>query len=298
MNGANHTLTAPIDRYIEHRRATGEFTEQTAKNTRLLLYGLARAHGNRPLNQYGPATINRWREQIGHLEDSTRALYQSHVRTFSRWLANSTAHPEVTKDATFAMPRVPLHRHHPVTLTSDECDQLYTHLAGQPRANAIAHLLLDCGLRCVEVSRLRMTDYDPRAQVLVVRGKGGHERALPVPRATQRALAAYFDEAGRRTGPMIRSEVHPNRPLAPKSISIYVRRWMAEAGVKVAAWDGRSAHALRRTAGSEVMERTGNVQVVQEMLGHASIEVTARHYLRRVPIEQLREAMDRRDEAA
>ena len=46
------------------------------------------------------------------------------------------------------------------------------------------------------------------------------------------------------------------------------------------------------------MARTGDVQIVQAMLGHARIETTARSYLRGVPLDVLRDAMEGRDYTA
>ena len=67
-----------------------------------------------------------------------------------------------------------------------------------------------------------------------------------------------------------------------------------EAGLKKANYDGRSAHALRHTAASDVLDRCKNVRTVQAMLGHASI-ATTQIYLRRANLDQLREAMSGRD---
>ena len=54
-------------------------------------------------------------------------------------------------------------------------------------------LMVHCGLRIGEVSSLQYNDLDLQAQVLVVTGKGGHQRALPVPdEAVQ--LLVYFGE--------------------------------------------------------------------------------------------------------
>ena len=101
-------------------------------------------------------------------------------------------------------------------------------------------------------------------------------------------------------GPLIRSQLHPAQHLAPATLSQYLRRWMRDAGVKARALDGRSAHGLRRTALSDVMDRSGDIRVVQEMAGHRDLDTTARHYLRRVPLDRLREAMEGRtyDDAA
>jgi hypothetical protein len=43
------------------------------------------------------------------------------------------------------------------------------------------------------------------------------------------------------------------------------------------------------------MERTGDIRIVQEMLGHENLETTARYYLRRIPLNTLRAAMEGRD---
>ena len=79
-----------------------------------------------------------------------------------------------------------------------------------------------------------------------------------------------------------------------RTISGYTRRWLRDAGVKSRSLDGRSAHGLRRTAGSDVMDACGDIRVVQEMLGHSQIETTARYYLRPVTLAQMRAAMEGR----
>lgn len=68
---------------------------------------------------------------------------------------------------------------------------------------------------------------------------------------------------------------------------------MRLAGVKVRALDGRSAHALRRTCASDVADRA-DLRVVQQILGHSDLAVTSRHYLRPVPLDEMREAMEGR----
>jgi integrase len=50
---------------------------------------------------------------------------------------------------------------------------------------------------------------------------------------------------------------------------------MKEVGVKGRPYDGRSAHGLRRTAATDVMDQVHDITVVQAMLGHARPETTA-----------------------
>jgi integrase len=166
-------------------------------------------------------------------------------------------------------------------------------VAGDRRATAMVWLMVGQGCRCVEVSNLDLDDYDPRALTIRLRGKFGHERELPVTVEVARALDDYINETGRVPGPLIRSLVNQYDRLGPTTISDYMGRWMRAAGIKSRNYDGKSAHGLRRTAASDVMDRTRDIHAVQAMLGHANIETTTM-YLRPVAMDTLREAMEGR----
>jgi site-specific recombinase XerC len=64
-------------------------------------------------------------------------------------------------------------------------------------------------------------------------------------------------------------------------------------GVKVAAWDGMSGHALRHTCATEVLDSCHDLRAVQELLGHDSLQST-QVYLGRFGAERLRAAMEGR----
>jgi site-specific recombinase XerC len=69
-----------------------------------------------------------------------------------------------------------------------------------------------------------------------------------------------------------------------------VAEWMRAAGVKRRPYDGNSAHALRHTAASDVLEVSGDLRAVQAMLGHSQLQTTS-IYLRRAELGRLRDAM-------
>jgi site-specific recombinase XerC len=166
-------------------------------------------------------------------------------------------------------------------------------VAPDPRARAIVALGVGCGLRCVEISRLRVEDWDRAGKTLRITGKSGHQRELPVPGLVQQALTNYMVGCPATTGPLIRSYVQRTKSLLPATISDLVASWMALAGVKVGPRDGVSAHALRHTCASDVLDECGDLRVVQEMLGHEHLSTTA-IYLRRAGIGKLRDAMEGR----
>ena len=288
------TLGPLLMEYVRARRARGEIGTKTAGDIRYTLQGVAKTFGNRPLGRFGPSDIDRWLETTARLSPASRRRQLSQVRVFCRWLV---AQGHTKKNPTDHVPSVKQPRTVPVTVPDDDV-ALLLDVCPDARARCIVNLMVICGLRCVEVSRLTLADYDPRARNLTVNGKGGHQRTIPVPDAAARSIDAYLDEAGRVHGPLIRAcwqgGGHGHTALSPKTVSEYVGRWIKLAGIKSRPQDGRSAHGLRRTAASDVMDKVGDVRIVQAMLGHARIETTAL-YLRPTGLDKMREAMEGRD---
>lgn len=282
------TLRTHIAQYIRSRVSRGEISQSTARDLRWTLDGLAESFGQRPLKMFGPAAIDRWMKSVAHLAPATRREYLSRVRGFCRWMV---AEGKLRTDPTAHVLPIRQARRAPRTLTEDQVAKLLR-TAPDARARAVLWLMVGCGLRCVEVSRLQVEDYDGRTIRVV--GKGGHERVLPVPVRVAAAVNDYLEEVGVTAGPLIRSELHPTRGLSPRTLSGYVREWLVAAGVKSRALDGRSAHALRRTCASDIADAGWDVRVVQHVLGHARLETTAAHYLRPVSPKVMREAMEGR----
>jgi integrase/recombinase XerC len=283
------TLAPMVREYLRGRVARGEITRPTSVDLSYTLAGLVESFGRRPLSQLGPKAIDRWLESIGHHAPATRREYLSRVRGFCHWMV---AQGHIVDNPTDHVPTIRQPRQVPRTLTTNEVAMLL-HACPDARARAVVWLMVGCGLRCVEVSRLDVQDYDADGRTISVTGKAGHERRLPVPCEVAAAVDAYLDEAGRPAGALIRARGTADR-LSPRTLSGYVRGWMVAAGVKTSPLDGRSAHALRRTAGSDVMDACGDIRVVQEMLGHVRIETTAMSYLRPVAMGKLRVAMEGR----
>lgn len=282
------TLNPLVSRYLRHRRSMRDMAPVSLSDAAYTLAGFSATFGDRTLNFLTKRAIERWLATIAHLAPATRRNYLSRVRMFLDWMVDQEIidnNPALgfTIKQPRAVPRA-LPRARIVDL-----------MAGLPdnRARAIVQLQVGLGLRCVEVSRLSTSDYDPEAMTLLVKGKGSHERFLPVTEAVASALDRYLAETGRVAGPLIRSYVKPWAGVEARTISGLVRRWMRDAGVKGQAWDGVSAHALRHSAASDVLDRCHDVTIVQAMLGHQNAATTSR-YLRRANLGKMREAMEGR----
>ena len=282
--------------YLSGRVARGELQANSARVAQERLAGLVDLCGPLAPSALTRPMLVRWQETVGHLAPSTRRHYISQVRRFCAWLAVEgfvAADPAVT----LAMPREP--RRAPRALGRKDVVALEKTAAGAARAPwaaPVVALMVGCGLRCVEISRLDLADYDDAKLTVTVRGKGGHQRVLPVPRSAAKALRRYIAERGPAAGPLFKaggSKGSPDGRLSARWISRRTGQLLAQAGVHTPG-DGRSAHALRHTAASDVLDRCHDVRIVQQMLGHESL-ATTQIYLRSADLGALREAMSGRD---
>ncbi len=284
------TLMPHARRYVDERRKRGEYTVGTARNASWALRAFSESFGNRPLDQLGPRAVERWQEGFGHLSPATRRQRLSYVRGFAAWMVKRAL---VKSDFTADIPPIRQPRAVPRALPAEKVARL---LAACPdaRARAMVWLMVGCGLRCVEVARLEYADYDERTRTLRVVGKAGNQRDVPVPVEVAAALAVYRDELPFRYGPLIRSHLHPSRGISADTVSGLVGRWCDLAGIKARRRDGISAHALRHTAASDVLEACNDLRVVQALLGHQHLSTTS-IYLRHVDLATMRKAMAGRD---
>ncbi len=277
------------DNYLAQRLALHELTPLTARNHRSALSTFSRSCGRRPVERLSPRDVERWLATRHHLAPATRRSQFSYIRSFCSWLVKRR-YVRTDPTADVKAPRLP--RSVPRALPRDDIGRL---LAACPdeRGRAIVWLMVGMGLRCVEVARLEVGDWDRAVGVMVVEGKGRHQRALPVPLDVEAAVGAYLHRHPATAGPLIRSYRVPPEALHADTISGMVSEWMALAGIKRLPRDGVSAHALRHTAASDVLEHCHDLRVVQAMLGHQHLSSTS-VYLRRAAIGQMREAMDGR----
>jgi integrase/recombinase XerC len=277
-----------VSTYLEGRLARAEISARSAVLHRSRLVTLVAVCPE--VSHLTRAGIERWLGSL-QLAAASRRAYLSTVKGFTAWLVDEG---HLTVDPCARVPRVREPRRMPRALSRAQVRALLEVLP-DVRAWAIVMLMVGCGLRAAEVGALELADWDQGRQTLFIRGKGGHERMVPVPDEVGEHLDKLLAERGYAAGPLIVGRRRQyGQHLSPAAVSNYVSRWMADAGIKAGAYDGRSGHALRHTCASDVFEASKDLRTVQEMLGHQHLATTA-IYLRHSDLDRMRAAMAGRD---
>jgi len=167
----------------------------------------------------------------------------------------------------------------PQILSPDACTRL---LDGRPTASAddvltardraMFELFYSSGLRLSELSGLDLNDLDLRSGEAQVTGKGRKTRIVPVGRQALAAIAAWLPQRL----PLVRDNTpalfisQRGARLTPRSVQLRLNRWASQAGL------GQHVHPhmLRHAFATHVLQSSGDLRAVQEMLGHASISTT------------------------
>ena len=163
----------------------------------------------------------------------------------------------------------------PATLDVDQMTQLLE-LPGDDalalRDQAIMELLYSSGLRLTELVSLDLADLDLQDAMLEVTGKGGKTRRLPVGRKALEALERWLQvrpslAAGDEQALFVSQR---GRRLSPRSVQSRLAKRALEQGSPRHV----HPHLLRHSFASHLLESSGDLRAVQELLGHADISTT------------------------
>jgi len=140
------------------------------------------------------------------------------------------------------------------------------------RDRAIMELLYSSGLRLAELISIRLTDMDLGQGLVTVTGKGNKTRIVPVGRMALQAIAAWLKVRTELAKPEDATLFVSVRggPLRPRTVQSRLRKWGIAQGVQ----QGVYPHLLRHSFASHVLESSGDLRAVQELLGHANISTT------------------------
>lgn len=213
-----------------------------------------------------PGVLTRWLASHDWSTETLRS-HRSALVVFFRWCA---AEGIVTASPAAGLPAVRPAR--PVARPAPDAAMKRALLSGDARVTLMVELAGWCGLRRAEIAQVHRDDLseDAGGWTLLVHGKGGRERIVPVPDRLAERISESF------------GWLFPGRDgghLSPD----YVGRLVARALPGV--W---TAHTLRHRFATKAYAGSRDIVAVQELLGHGSLATTRRYV--RLPDDALRSA--------
>ncbi len=165
----------------------------------------------------------------------------------------------------------------PRTLDVDQM-QHYLAIPGQDwlavRDRAMLELLYSSGLRLAELVGLDLGDLDLRESLVIVTGKGRRMRTLPVGahacRALRQWLAVREEKLGGAAGQQALFLSGRGRRIHPRTVQKRLERYSLSQGMPQRI----HPHMLRHSFASHLLESSGDLRAVQELLGHVDVGTT------------------------
>lgn len=140
------------------------------------------------------------------------------------------------------------------------------------RDKAIMELAYGCGLRLAEIAGLNLVNIEDSGQQLRVMGKGSKERILPVGKIARDALQAWLKVRGELANPdetaIFLSK--QRRRICHRQIAKRMKLWAQKQMINSEV----SPHKLRHSYATHLLESSGDLRGVQELLGHANLSTT------------------------
>jgi len=163
----------------------------------------------------------------------------------------------------------------PNALSPDEASKLMTIRSDEPmdvRDHAMFELFYSSGLRLAELTGLKLEDLNEGDETVRLTGKGSKTRIVPVGRFAREALERWLHLRAALAKPGERAVFlnRAGRAVSPRTIQYRLKAWAAKQGLSQSV----HPHMLRHSFASHILQSSGDLRAVQEMLGHSSISTT------------------------
>ena len=265
-------MTDPVETYLQHLATERRLSPHTVKNYRLDLQQLQTCAAAQTLANLKVTDIRNCvvRLRSKGLSAASLARHLSSWRGFYNFACRRLGYsgnpctglrpPKAAK---------PL----PKTLSPDTCAQLLGKDADSPleiRDQAMFELFYSSGLRLSELVGVDLADINLASGEVSVTGKGNKTRIVPVGEKARGAIQAWLALRSAAADELALFIGQSGKRLGQRSVELRLARWVRRVGLNQHV----HPHMLRHAFASHVLQSSGDLRAVQEMLGHASISTT------------------------
>jgi len=271
--GASGDDRALIERFLEMMAAEAGAAKNTLAAYGRDLAGASESLGGK-LGRADQAMLRSLGEEWLPLARSSVARKASALRRFFAFLAEEGLRADDPSDA---LPRPGAARTLPRTLDHHDVDRLFAEIErrlsldrspANLRLAALIELLYGSGLRATELVSLPRNLVRGEQPYMILRGKGGRERLVPISDRARAAVAAYAATLSKEG-----TYLFPSGDKHVSRVRLFqlLRNLAADAGIRP---DRVSPHVLRHAFATHLLEGGADLRALQTMLGHADIATT------------------------
>lgn len=270
-------LTGPVDRFLAHLRDERRLSPHTVSGYGRDLAALASFAHEAGLRDWDAVDHHRVRDFAARshrrgLSPASVARRLSSVRGFYRWLSREGMAQHNPGEGVAAPKQ---RRRLPETLSVDQIERLMAFPVSDAvaaRDLALMEMLYSSGLRLAEVCSLDVSDLDLREGSLRVTGKGAKTRVLPVGSKAIEAVRRWLKERAGMAG-VDETALFVGRRGARISSSA-VGKLIKDRARQQGIPQNVHPHLFRHSFATHMLEASGDLRAVQELLGHADISTT------------------------
>jgi len=266
-----------VERFLEHLHTERRLSHHTLKNYTRDLSAFSAFCAERGIEAWAHVTEAEVRGFVATrhrngLSGSSLARELSALRTLFNYLLREGV-VSLNPAQGVRAPKSP--RRLPKNLDVDQTNQLLNISDDNPlslRDAAVMELIYSSGLRLAELVGLDLGDVDLNDATVRVIGKGSKTRIVPVGRLALRALRSWLKVRAALAGTDEQALFVSQRGsrISHRSVQSRLKQWAARQCIE----GGLHPHMLRHSFASHMLESSGDLRAVQELLGHADISTT------------------------
>ena len=266
-----------LDAFLEHLRHERRLSPRTVESYARDLNQAVGWLQQRAIEHWGQVNQHQVRQYIAQrhrqgLSAKTLQRELSSLRSLYKFLLREN---QVVSNPALGIRAPRVARKLPVTLDADQIGQLLDRPADSPQAIrdlTIMELFYSSGLRLAELIGLNLGDIDPQDAMVEVIGKGAKSRRVPVGRKALQAIERWLavrNQLANPDEPALFVGVRGRR-ISRSTVQKQLHHWSIAQG----APRKLHPHLLRHSFASHLLESSGDLRAVQELLGHANISTT------------------------
>jgi len=263
-----------IEKFIRYLEIEKNYSPHTILNYRLDLEGFRKFIGEVGLEKIDYLALRKYLAYLKENNLGNRSIgrHLSTLRSFFRFL---TREGYIKANPIIILSSPKLDKHLPQFMTEEETAKLIESAFPKDdkderglRDRAILETFYSCGIRISELVGLSQQDVDFIGGIVKVFGKGKKERIVPIGETALGAIRKYLHRRKKQNDAVFLNK--NGSRITTRGVRDIVEKYIKVAGIR----QGISAHTLRHSFATHLLNRGADLRTVQELLGHANLSTT------------------------